>query len=346
MKNKPSKILIAPLDWGLGHATRCIPLIRAYLNAGIKVDIAGNGRSLLLLKKEFPELRFHDLPGYNVRYFSNNMFINILFQGPKIVIAAFKEYFALQEIVKNEQFDLIISDNRFGCFSKRVESVFITHQVNIQTPLGFLSQLVNFFNRIVINRFDECWIPDTPENALGGNLSKAVKLKKFRFIGLLSRFNKLDVPLKWEVVVVLSGPEPQRTHLEKIIAKQAIDLDISTIIIQGKPESNTHKSLSEKVKIIGHATSHELNKTMAAAKLIICRSGYSSLMDLAKIKKNAILIPTPGQTEQEYLAQHLMDSHIFYFQNQDEFDLETALEASHHFRGFSSKEDLDFFRIL
>ncbi len=339
-------MLITPLDWGLGHATRCIPVIRAFLQKGWEVIIAGDGSSLELLQKEFPDLTFYTLPGYNVRYRFKNMHLNILFQFPKIVIAALKENFAVREIIRTHQINLLISDNRFGCFSKRVKSIFITHQVNIQVGFRPFEKIVNYFNHRIICKFDECWIPDVSSVRLSGKLSSPGKLKNIQFIGLLSRMEKLDIPEQWDLVVVLSGPEPQRSIFEKLILEQLLSLDLRTIIIQGKPGKKVHQSIDKNTKLISYATSQELNKMMCAAKLILCRSGYSSLMDLAAIGKKAILVPTPGQTEQEYLAQYLYDHGYYYFQQQQKLDIAEALIKAVQFKGLESEFDPNNFLIL
>ncbi|KAA3640716.1 MAG: glycosyltransferase [Bacteroidetes bacterium] len=336
MNNAPSRLLITPLNWGLGHATRCIPIIQDYLQKGWEVNIAGDGDSLELLKKEFPTLTYFPLPGYDINYRFNNMYFNILFQMPKIVIAALKENFAVREIVRTQQIDLLISDNRFGCFSKSVKSIFITHQVNILVGFKPLQRLVNFFNHWVIKRFDECWIPDLPPNRLGGKLSDNSALPNSRYIGLLSRMKKLNTPVVWDLVVVLSGPEPQRSKFENLVLKQLAELSLKSVVVQGKPGKKIHRSIDENTRLISYATSAELNEIMCASRMILCRSGYSSLMDLAALGKKAILVPTPGQTEQEYLANHLSEQGIFYFQQQKHFNLSEALVKGQNFSGLET----------
>lgn len=334
MINQGQRVLVTPLDWGLGHATRCIPIISTLLKNKADITIAGNGRSLELLKKEFPKLTFLNLPAYDIRYFSKNMYFNISFQWPKILIAAFKEHSKVKEFVKKYQIDTIISDNRFGCFSKNTKNIFLTHQVNIQIGFRPLRFFINFINRMLINSYDECWIPDEEGNRLAGELSTTKGLKKAQYIGLLSRMKKCDAIYEWDVVVVLSGPEPQRSVFEKKIIDQALALDEKILIVQGKTEENVHKSLSENVKMVSFLSSPDLNKVICAARIILCRSGYSSLMDLAKIKKKAILVPTPGQTEQEYLAKNLHDKQICFTQTQKNFNLAEAILQSYQFTGF------------
>lgn len=334
------------MDWGLGHATRCVPIIDTFLKNGTEVWVAGNGNSLELLKKEFPDLTYFQLPGYHIDYFSNNMYFNILLQLPKLLKGIIGEYFAVRKIIRNHPIELLISDNRFGCFSRKVKSVFITHQVNIQIPFKPLQYLVNFINRSIIKQFDECWIPDAPSIRLSGKLSGPKNLVNVRFIGLLSRMKKISIKEKWDLVVVLSGPEPQRTRFEKMILEQVIPLKINTIIIQGIVAKRVQKSVSEHVKIISYCTTKELNEVMSAAKIILCRSGYSSLMDLVMLQKKAILVPTPGQTEQEYLAEYLFEKGVFYRQSQKSMNIKIALSEAEHYSGFDGGLENNKFRIL
>jgi UDP-N-acetylglucosamine:LPS N-acetylglucosamine transferase len=145
---------------------------------------------------------------------------------------------------------------------------------------------------------------------------------------------------------VLSGPEPQRTFFEALVLEQIKDLELKTIIVQGKTGSKIQEAIDENIKLISYATSGELNEMMSAAKLILCRSGYSSLMDLASLGKKAILVPTPGQTEQEYLAEYLFEQNIFYYQDQQDLNLEEALPQAVLFKGFQSDFEQNNFHIL
>src|SRR5690349_9583884 len=153
------KILVAPLDWGLGHATRCIPIINEFLSQGCEVQIASSGDALVLLKEEFPDLKFHSIVSYGAEYSRSLPFtIKILLQIPKFVRAIKKEHNETQTIVEREKIDLVISDNRYGCWSKEVLSVFIGHQLNLLTPI--FSWLGNYLQRRAIQKFSRCWIPD------------------------------------------------------------------------------------------------------------------------------------------------------------------------------------------
>lgn len=321
------RILVAPLDWGLGHATRCIPIVQELLEQGAEVILASNGRAFELLKKEFPEIPIEKLPAYDIWYRSGNMFWNIGLQLPKIAIAIWQEHRVLKTLIAKHRIDAIISDNRYGCFSRNVKSVFVTHQLNILIPNFILQKLVNRINHQFIRRFDECWIPDVEDtNNLGGELTKFSTEISAKFLGVLSRMNSLDLPKKYDAIIVLSGPEPQRTHLEKLILAQAKFLPYQFLLVQGKTEIYREVRAAANIRVVTFLTGDALNRAMAAADVVICRSGYSSIMDLAILGKKAILIPTPGQTEQEYLAKRFSENGIFFYKKQTELNLSEALE--------------------
>lgn len=333
-------VLIAPLNWGLGHATRCIPIIHALLQENIKVIIASDGTALELLKKEFPQLIHLELPAYNVTYRTSNMLWNIGTQVFKISFAMIREWFVLQQLIKKYNIDAIIADNRYGCWSRQVPTIFMTHQINIKIPNRFLQTFVNFFNHLSLRLFDEIWIPDVAnEPNLAGELAHNHSLAKAKYIGILSRMNPLKVGKRYDIGIVLSGPEPQRTYLETLLLAQIknfhinIDASVKFLFVKGKTDLEEF-SVTENLEIHGYLTSKILNQKMSACDLLIVRSGYSTLMDLAILNKKAVLIPTPGQTEQEYLAKHFQTQGIFDFQNQVDFSLEKAISTANNFTGF------------
>lgn len=335
---KTKHVLVAPLDWGLGHATRCIPIIKNLLQRGCVVYIGTNGNALSVLKLEFPNLEYLQLPSYQARYSRRLPFmINIFLQIPKFLLAIVREKHVLKSFQKKHSLDLIISDNRYGCRLKHVPSVFIGHQINIIMPssLKWTEPIINFFNRKLINAFDACWIPDDPKNTLSGMLSKPAN-NHTKHIGYLSRFTydaerKEDGPVSF----ILSGPEPQRTIFEKIILKQLQDLQLKSIIVRGLPNEIRPLAVPDHVKVFNYLNSIELQQIIRNAKLIVSRSGYSSVMDMAALGKKVIFVPTPGQTEQEYLAEMLAEKKIAYFQYQKHFDLKSALVKANSYSGFN-----------
>ena len=330
-----NSILVAVLNWGLGHASRSIPVIQSLLSKNKDVILAGEGRSLDLLKVEFPELQRIQLPAYDISYFSENMFLNIGWQFPRIVKAIWKEHKQLKEIVRDYQIDGIISDNRFGCYHSKIPSVFISHQLNIQIPQNkWIQNWVNFCNKWVIQKFESCWIPDEPgKYSIAGKLSENTNIPNSFYIGLLSRMQALESPKKYDVIAVLSGPEPQRSYLEKAIVQQLKKLSLRSLIVAGKTEVTEQMNTGD-ITLKSYMATKELNEAIASSTLVISRSGYSTLMDLALLKKPALLIPTPGQTEQLYLAERLFLERIFNRQFQSEINIEKAWAQRNDYPGF------------
>ena len=337
--NEPKKVLVAPLNWGLGHATRCIPIIRFLQKQNASVFLASDGRAFHLLEKEFPELPIFQLPAYDITYRTSNMMWNMAWQFPKMMRAISNEKKEISKIVEKENIDIIISDNRFGVFSKKTYNVFMTHQINLPIPIPLFRQMGNWLNRKMIQRFNECWIPDFEKKPnLSGKLSHgnfSLKNNTFtKYIGSLSRIKKIKSDLNRKAIIILSGPEPQRTFLEKKILEQALELPFQFLLVKGQTERKEHFYFNENIEIISFLTSEKLNQAMAESEIVISRSGYTTLMDLVSLEKKAILIPTPGQTEQEYLARHFFEQKIFFTTTQKDFDLKNALEKVESFSGF------------
>jgi len=319
------KIIVAALNWGLGHATRCIPIINELIKQHAEVILASDGRAYELFRSEFPNLKLFQLAPYDVTYAKEQMVLNIAGQLPVILLGIYKEHKALLKIIQQEDIRGIISDNRFGCYHPKVFSVFLTHQLNIKIPLKPIEMFTRLINRKVIDRFHECWIPDYPgKENISGELSIPKGIKNPIFIGPLTRFKNKIVENKYDVIALLSGPEPQRSILEKIIIEQACHLDINIIIVQGKTEKFEHIKKGQ-LEIVSFLKAKELNKTILSSDVVICRSGYSTIMDLLALHKKAIMIPTPGQTEQEYLAESFHKRKIFYSVTQKRFNLKEAL---------------------
>lgn len=337
MKGK-RRILICPLNWGLGHATRCIPIIEALLNNNAEVLIASDGIALSFLREEYPQLRTFELPAYGVRYESENMLWNMATQTRQVIRAINKEYMFIAQLVKDQQFDFILSDNRFGCFSKNIHSIFMTHQVHITTPYFWTDGLVNFFNNRFIQRFDECWIPDNPGKLnLAGKLSSNAPAIPSRYIGPLSRMQVDSFDKTYDLCAILSGPEPQRTRLEEILIDQLSEMDCSILLVRGKMDGGQVERVNDKFQVVPYLTTEALNKAILKSNIVISRSGYSSIMDYAKLGNKAILIPTPGQTEQEYLARKLEEKKIFFVQQQSQVNLKRAIEETRNYTGFSDQ---------
>ena len=329
------RILVAPLDWGIGHASRCIPIINALIRHNYEIIIAADGRSLHLLITEFPALEAIRLSGYNIKYPTYlPMSISMLFQSPKILIGIKKEHKLLENIIDDYKVDGVISDNRFGLSTKKVPCAFITHQLQIQSP--YFTSAIQQFNYNYINRFNACWVMDDEKENLAGSLSKPEVLPENTiYIGVHSRFEKREVEKKYEFLGIVSGPEPQRSILEKGLINALKDRNENSLIVLGKTELSKSEQIGN-LTIKSHLNAENLNTAILQSELIFCRPGYSTIMDLAKLEKKAIFIPTPGQTEQEYLAEKFMQDGICFAQNQAEFNLDVALQKSKSFTGFQN----------
>lgn len=311
---KKERILIAPLNWGLGHATRCIPIIQQLLLQGHFIIIATENEGKALLEKEFPNLPIITLKGYDISYSKTNSQVwKIISQIPKILYRIKKEHSSLKKIIAQHQITTVISDNRFGMWSSKVRCIYITHQLRIMMPkwLKPMEFVAEWIHRTIINRYDECWIPDfAGENNLSGELSHRNKMpQNAKFIGILSRFENINIKpettKKFHTVAIVSGVEPQRTLFLKKITSSLLLSNEKSLIIGGTP-SKTETFTNKNITFVNHLSSEEFANILYHAKRIICRSGYSTMMDLETLKKSAEIIATPGQTEQEYLAKYLI----------------------------------------
>ncbi len=333
------KVLVAPLDWGLGHASRCVPVIDALLKNENEVSIAAEGAIKILLENEFPHLQFVKLFNYNITYATNAKWLwwHILKQLPKIFSAIKKENEWLQNFVEQQKIDVVISDNRYGLFSKKCNCILITHQLTLQMPDGwrFLQPFTKKMLQRWIKKFDQCWIPDFENEQinLSGSLSHHQQLlPNTIFIEPLSRFEKLKHEAKIiesDILILLSGPEPQRTLLEQKILQQLFEIKNCTkkiIIIGGKcATNNSLQPMPSFVDYFPSANATQLCGMMMGAKKIICRSGYSTIMDLQAINRTAIFIPTPSQTEQEYLAKWMQQNEKGIWAAQNNFEIKNWL---------------------
>jgi uncharacterized protein (TIGR00661 family) len=346
-------ILIAPLDWGLGHATRCIPIIEKLQSLNCKVIIAAEKATLKILAEAFPSIQTIPLFGYRIHYSRTKQFffLNLLLQLPKIVLRIYIEHQWLKKVVKKYKIDAIISDNRFGLFHHLVPCVYITHQLSIQTGNSFMDKLVQkiHFNRI--KKFTHCWIPDFEdrENNIAGALSHADNIPStVTYIGCLSRFKSSSIIANkhFGIVTVISGPEPQRTIFENILLAQLLQFKGKSMLVRGLPEEGDKIPIlqNSNLEIKNHLSMQDLNAVMLQADWVIARSGYTTVMDLVKIDQKAILIPTPGQTEQEYLANYLYQKQFFFTASQDDFNLANAIQAAKLFPSRPLKVEMDLYK--
>ena len=331
-------ILVAPLDWGLGHATRCIPIIRSLTNLGYRVLIATDGHPESLLKNEFPQHHFLKLPGYQIRYSRSRGWLpyKIIQQIPALLRIVQQEHRWLQDVIEQYDIDLVIADNRYGLWTDKIPTVFITHQLTIKAPYTWLEKQIQKINYRYINRFTVCWVPDLKEHGgLAGILSHPVKLPDIplEYLGLLTRFHGKREAQGNRITVLLSGPEPQRTLLENKIIEQATKYEQPITLVRGLPATKTLLPVSALIQQFNHLETKELENILHESELVIVRSGYTSLMELMQLKVKTVLVPTPGQTEQEYLAKTLNEKGFAVCMTQEAFNLQQAilLSRSHHY---------------
>lgn len=329
------RILVAPLNWGIGHATRCIPIIQWLIDFNFEPIIASDGDALALLKKEFPKLIFETLPSYNIAYSKKGSLLKwkLFTQTPKILKTKKAEKKATKALVEKHNISGIISDNRFGVKHHSIPSVFITHQLQVLS--GNTSAISTKIHQNIMKQFDAIWIPDVKnEPNLSGKLGHLNNNEALHptYIGPLSRLHKTNVKQEYELMVLLSGPEPQRSILEDKLMTELAHFKGNILFIKGRVETKQTITTHQQFTIYNFMTSKALEKAINSSKIILCRSGYTTIMDLAKLEKKAFFIPTPGQFEQNYLAQRLQDLKIAPFCKQDDFKMQ-LLEELKNFKG-------------
>lgn len=334
MNTRKPVVLLAPLDWGLGHTVRCIPIIKELLKQDCEVLVACNSKQRLQLNQEFSSIRYVDLQGYDIYYGKSRLhtIFNIFLQGSKILTRINREQIWLRKFMTENRVDAIVSDNRYGLFTTQIPCIFITHQLRVRSGLGRLMD--NFIqNRLYrfINKFTVCWVPDwksTVFNA-GGELSHPKRLPGIpvNYIGCLSRLNKCVNGSKTsELLIILSGPEPQRTILEAIIMEELRSFRGTGVLIRGIVDDGPVASFN-KLTVVNYASAARLNTLICNSDIVICRAGYTSIMDILKLGKKTVLIPTPGQAEQEYLAARLHRQKRAIMATQKSFRLMAVLDA-------------------
>ena len=351
MGARPKRILVAPLNWGLGHATRCIPLIKSLQQNQCEVILAANGAAAKLLQSEFPTLTLLTPPATEITYSRSATFFvwHLIVQLPRMIKQVQQEKKWIAKQIDMLQIEAVISDNRYGLFHPSIPSILITHQLEVKTGLGkWINKIVTQLMRRLLRHFDELWIPDyTSAFSLAGELShpKTTSLPPVKYLGLLNRFAGLTNSTPQHagsVLLMVSGPEPQRSLLEKIFREQLVTYPGDFTLICGKPKITQVKNTEGKESlpllygistnaIHEHLDAHQLQEEINNAEFIICRSGYTSLMELIPTGKKLLLIPTPGQAEQTYLAKYCQEQGYAPYLTQKEFTLEKALQVIQQF---------------
>lgn len=325
--NRKLRILVSPLNWGLGHATRLIPVIRYYLHEGHEVILAGEGDSLSLLRQEFPQLEWHPLPCFSPRFSPGSHQVwTITRQIPRFLYMIWLEHRITRQLIHKLRVQAIISDNRYGVRHPRCKSVIITHQLAPHLDVKrkkFFEWFVSLALDVLVSKFDHCWVPDLQEAVgLSGDLATSViRLRNVHRIGMLSRFSVSDEKTSpgGPAVALVSGPEPQRSIFEAKLIRYFEEHHEEAIIIRGKPQLQNPVERRGKILMLSHCSTDEFSIYVRSARYIICRSGYSTIMDLMVLGRRALLVPTPGQPEQEYLADHLQ---LFDFRSSTQNDFQ------------------------
>lgn len=331
---KQRRILVCPLDWGMGHTTRCVPLIRHIRESGHTAVFAGNYWQRDYITETFGNIETIDREGYEV-YYSKHRYgfmFSLFSQLPRLLKTIKEEHTWIQQVVDNHNIDGIISDNRYGLYHTSTPTIFMTHQVLAQTGLGNVADnLLRGFHYKRIQQFSQCWIIDVESwPNLSGKLGHPAKIPtNAKYLGLLSQIQPGPTSEEY-LLVLLSGPEPQRTMLSDILWQQVKNHSGNVVFIEGSNKVN-RTDVPQNVTYYTRVTKETLQPVLEKAAWVICRSGYSTLMDLAVLGKKAILIPTPGQTEQEYLGKQLHNSGVYYSSSQKGFSLGQALKEAEQF---------------
>ena len=338
------RILIAPLNWGLGHATRCIPIINQLILHNYTPVIASDGIALALLKKEFPTVETIELPAYDVTYAKKGHFfkLKLLKDSPKLLKAIKAEKKATKELIDTHNIDGIISDNRLGVHSKKIPSVFITHQLQVLS--GSTTWLSTKMHQHVIEKFNECWVPDhEKEPSLSGKLGHMNGIEiPIKYLGPLSRFERKPLEKIYHILILLSGPEPQRTLLEVQLLNAFKEDPRRILCVRGVIEKEQTITAKGNITVYNFMAGEQLENVINSSKTVLCRSGYTTVMDLSVLGKKAFFIPTPGQFEQEYLAKRLEELNLVPYCKQNDFSID-KLETIQQYKGLNGQNtDVDF----
>lgn len=346
MVGSPLKVLIAPLDWGLGHATRCVPIIREYLRQGAHVEIAVVKSNAAFFRGAFPNLRQRLVPSYNIVYPKHgyNMGLWLVKNGAHLnKVIRFEHRFA-EEMVERHHYDVLVSDNRFGFYSHKAKSIYMTHQRRIAFPpmLSAFESMGIMWHCSIMRHFDEVWVPDIPgAPGYAGNMSH-VKFcpRPVKYVGLLSRFQdarQTANPLEtvsvnepkgpYQFVAVVSGVEPARGRFEKRLADIFGSIPGRHAIIQGRPSAGIKTWTEGNTDYFTHLPDDQFANVIKSAKWIVSRGGYSTIMDMAVLGAKCVLVPTPGQYEQVVLARDLSKSHQAVALGEEELNKDSLLDS-------------------
>lgn len=350
-KGENFKVLIGVLDWGLGHASRMVPVIRYFQSIGYEVNIASSGKAARFLIDYFPHLNHFTLPSYGVEYKTHSLTLNALANFKSVLRSIQSEHKSLKALLSDLHPDLIVSDNRYGFFSETTPSIFIGHQLQLEVPLRlkWLSPAIQYLYHRMLKGFNQIWVPDYEgKMAISGKMGSPNGLKiPVYYLGLLSRFEEVkpseknDENSPMDVLIWLSGPEPMRTEFENIILKKVSESRLNFVLIRGL-SGNRLQTIPKNLEVYDHLNDQAFLGLIQQASMIVCRSGYSSVMDLLCLQKSALLVPTPGQPEQEYLAKSLSNSKLFTSFTQGEFERNFDFDSTYVKNTTTDKYDIKY----
>jgi UDP-N-acetylglucosamine:LPS N-acetylglucosamine transferase len=341
MTQKPlydKRILFAVINWGLGHAVEAVPMIRL-LQEHNEVILAATGRTAAFLTSEFPDLPFYDVPDHAINYARRRRLLvpKLIGQIPKLLFGLWREHRQVEQLVETLNIDIVISENRYGAYSRNVPSYFLTHQLRYKLPgiLTLFEFISVWFNRWYFRKYTKILVPDEKgiENISGdlthfGRISQHPKL---HYIGVWTSIEKKRVAEDIDILAIISGPEPQRQIFADKIIEQLKTVPGKRIVLLGIPEAERKEYIEDGIKIYTFKSRSEVGELLNRAKLVICRSGYGSPAELVALRKPTVMVPTPGQSEQEYLACHFMERHYFYSVSQDEMNLSGDIPIARKF---------------
>lgn len=335
-----STVIVAPLHWGLGHASRCIPVINRLTEQNCRVILASDGLALTYLQSIFPTLTTCQLPSYNISYNKgrwNSFYLGLQLKGINKVIK--NERAAIEKICKAENPQYIISDNRYGAYSHSCSNIIITHQLQfiLKWPVNILAPLLSRRVRAMVNKFDECWVPDTGDsiNNFSGIMAYGKLKAAKKYIGPLSSFSNLQftepTKPKYDFCIIITGPELQRSVFENLIVQKLNHTSYTAIVIRSTTTPLKVEIKNTGLKFVDIASPSLVGQSMIESRYVISRPGYTTIMDLAYINRKCVLVPTPGQPEQVYLSRRMKSLNLAVVFNQTEMmfdDLETQLQKT------------------
>ncbi len=342
------RIIYGVCSWGLGHATRSLPVIRKLLEEGDLLTVISHGRALYLIRRELgDQVEYIDIPDYPVLVAENRrlFMVKTLLSPPLFIRNMYIGVEKLRRILRRKKADLIVSDGRYDMYSRVIPSFFISHQIRIKNPfnLRVLERYSEYLNLFLFKRFKGVIVPDYRDNGFSGDLSHnldKIEEDKLHYVGILSDFKKKDLPKTIDYLISITGPEPQRSLLEDKVLSQISYLKGNIVLTSGRTE-DTEEQVEGRIKIYSYLSKEEREELLNKTRMVITRSGYSTIMDLAVIGLKALMIPTPGQVEQEYLAWYHHRLGNCYSVEQENLDLRRDVEAAEETKGFSCNNSVE-----